>query len=148
MSFICAQHRKKYADLPDNELINFWFYWMQQSEVHYRQKAWESALPYIGSAFDLAVILLERRSQLHIDTNLLLASAVYLSNVFHQMAREEEADMVLLYSHSLLSKCSQRATEKDQWTEQLMDERCHAGFLAQHLNVQLFSRNYPGYALH
>lgn len=145
MEFICSNHRRKYLSLPDNELIYFCLHWMQLSETPYTERNWQQALPYIGSAYDLASMLVERDHTLGLHQQLLALSAIYLSNIFHHMGREEEADTILLYTHSQLGNTS---TSLDCWQAELLNENVHSELLENHLNVKLLARDYSHHAVH
>ncbi|WP_293268474.1 hypothetical protein [Neptunomonas sp.] len=152
MQFICPKHRSQYASATENELINYCFHWMQESEKHYKDREWEKVLPYVGSAYDIANMLIERGGFNRLSLSLMMLSAMYLSNVFHHMGREEDADMVLIFAYNCLVK--NKLTEQIKtnqaldYAEQLMDEPSHGHVLHSQLNMKLHQRSYQTHALH
>ncbi|MGY8870732.1 MAG: hypothetical protein ACKVJE_09855 [Pseudomonadales bacterium] len=152
MQFICPKHRSQYASATENELINYCFHWMQESEKHYKNREWAKVLPYVGSAYDIANMLMERGSHNRLPSSLMMLSAMYLSNVFHHMDREEDADMVLIFAYNHLAKnklAKQVRTDKTlDYAEYLMDEPSHGHILQSQLNMEMHQRSYDSQLLH
>lgn len=148
MAFICQHHRKKYENLADQDLINYWFHWMQGSEKPYQKREWKDALPFVGGAFDLATMLIKRNPEAPLVLNLMSLSAIYVSNILHHMDREEESDQVILYTQSLLAEKTFDAQSGSGHFHTLCDESAHTDFVKSHLNMHLYQREYMSAALH
>jgi len=148
MAFICQQHRKKYENLGDQDLINYWFHWMQGSETPYQNKEWKNALPFVGGAFDLATMLIKRNPDAPLILNLMSLSAIYASNILHHMDREEESDQVILYTQELFLEEKPATLNDSKYFKTLCDESAHNDFVKSHLNMHLYQREYISESLH
>ncbi|ABC30690.1 hypothetical protein HCH_03971 [Hahella chejuensis KCTC 2396] len=144
MRFLCPTHEEWYSLQPEEELVNNWMHWMHLSGCYYQNSQWNRALPYIGSSFDLARLLLSRQGEERKTAiTLLTLSGIYLSNVFHHMGDEVESNKVLNIACEYLARFSEPATNSSvmQCMSCLTDTRAHDMFVAHHLNMPLARRS-------
>lgn len=95
MHFLCPTHRELYVGQSDEQLSQKWVEWMYSAGVYYECTEWRKALPFAGSAFDLARMRLQRCVPRHHEalTQVALA-AIYVANVFEHLQLAEEAQHV------------------------------------------------------
>lgn len=104
MQFLCPTHREIYRDLSDERLSQHWVEWMYTAGVYYETGEWRKALPFAGSAFDLARMRLQRRVPRHQEVLAQVAVAgIYVANVFEHLRLEDEARHVRWLASECLS---------------------------------------------
>lgn len=104
MHFLCPTHREIYQGHSDEHLSQRWLEWMCTAGVYYSCLEWRKALPFAGSAFDLARMRLQRCVPKHheVITQVALAG-IYVANVFEHLHQAEEAQHVRWLASESLS---------------------------------------------
>lgn len=149
MKFLCASHRQHYGQLAENDLAIHWESWMHQAGSHYRDGAWEEALTFAGSAYDLAKIRLDRpRTKLVAPMARLTLSAIYTANIMqHQGSFCEGRNILALASDCL--QCFTATNEADKAQELmacLENELIRDQMIEGYLNLPYRPANYPVYS--
>lgn len=104
MQFLCSSHRELYRDQSDEQLSQHWLKWMCTAGVYYETGEWRKALPFAGSAFDLARMRLQRRVPRHQEVLAQVAVAgIYAANVFEHLRLADEARHVRWLASESLS---------------------------------------------
>lgn len=104
MHFLCPTHRETYRDRPDEQLSQYWVESMYTAGVYYETGEWRKALPYAGSAFDLARMRLQRRVPRHQEVLAQVTVAgIYVANLFDHLCLEEDARHIRWLASECLS---------------------------------------------
>lgn len=104
MHFLCPTHRELYVGHSDDQLSQKWVEWMYSAGVYYECTEWRKALPFAGSAFDLARMRLQRCVPRHHEAITQVAlSAIYVSNVFEHMQLADDAQHIRWLASESLS---------------------------------------------
>jgi hypothetical protein len=104
MQFLCVNHRETYRDKSDDQLSQHWVEWMYTAGVYYEAGEWRRALPFAGSAFDLARMRLQRRVPQHQEVLAQVAVAgIYVANVFDHLCQDAEARHIRWLASECLS---------------------------------------------
>src|SRR5690606_24214240 len=83
MRFLCSKHERVYAQQPDEHLIEQWVTWMHSAGICYDCEDWVKAVSFVGSAYDLACIRLEKNVEGRADALAQITlSSIYLANIF------------------------------------------------------------------
>jgi hypothetical protein len=97
MRFLCSKHERVYAQQPDEHLIEQWVTWMHSAGICYDCEDWVKAVSFVGSAYDLACIRLEKNVEGRADALAQITlSSIYLANIFQQMGQLCESRRTLL----------------------------------------------------
>ncbi len=94
IKFLCDKHRAMLSHNPA-KAINAWQDSFDQGRTLYDKSQWPQALPFLGSAYETAYIIMQGKA---VDKNsaydLLTSSAVLLANTFIMLGYEGESRKV------------------------------------------------------
>ncbi len=94
VKFLCDKHRAMLNDHP-GKAINAWQDSFDQGRGLYDNKQWRQALPFLGSAYETAAIIMQSKALEQSSAyELLTTSAVLLANTFVMLGYEAEGRRV------------------------------------------------------
>ncbi|CBL46015.1 hypothetical protein HDN1F_24320 [gamma proteobacterium HdN1] len=110
MEFLCTSHLEQVTRLSDDQLSQTWLHWMVESGVQYECGNWRRALPFAGSAFDLARLRLERTPPCLEPITQLALAGIYSANIFDHLCLLPEASHIRRLASEYLAELQHKLT--------------------------------------
>lgn len=137
MDFLCAHHRERLQQADETELANYCVRWLSYGRCHREQNQSREALAYVGSAFDVASILMRRFPDSDSLVPILLTLAtINLAFQLRECGRREHGERVIDLGCQRLAayvdkqcpvwrECVQVLTDRPRWSDYVW---FHLGF--------------------